>query len=142
MFKMSSHFSFRPYLHELWFLKKQESNWEFDSQPQTPWKQGSNELSLKHAIHRWKNLFEGYKILPSIFENKFDLRKIWATKVLGLPFGSPKEKWHLNVITMDRHKVHYRGEEWCLLPKVANHTKIVFEVLSTKSIAPFSFNLH
>jgi len=28
--------------------------------------------------------------------------------VLGLPLGSPKEKWHLDVVLMDKHIIYYR----------------------------------
>jgi hypothetical protein len=44
--------------------------------------------------------------------------KLWGPKVarvptlgiLGLPFGSPKKKCHLNVSLVERHKVYYKGE--------------------------------
>jgi len=32
--------------------------------------------------------------------------------------------------------------EWCLFPKVIGHEKLVFEVVLTKSVVPFPFNLH
>jgi hypothetical protein len=45
--------------------KRQESNWKFDSRPQTPWKQGSNELWLGHVINLslppWANLGQSHK---------------------------------------------------------------------------------
>jgi hypothetical protein len=41
----------------------------------------------------------------------------------------------------DAPSILYRGE-WCLLPKVMGHVKLVLEVILTKSIAPLSFNLH
>jgi hypothetical protein len=59
-----------------------ESNWEFDSRPQTPWNKGSNEVRIKCVIHHWKDISKGYKILSSHFQNKLDLRKIWTSKVL------------------------------------------------------------
>ncbi len=34
------------------------------------------------------------------------------------------------------------GREWCLFPKVAGRVKLVFEVVPTKLIAPFPFDLH
>jgi len=34
------------------------------------------------------------------------------------------------------------GREWCLFPKVAGHVKLMFEVVLTKFIAPFPFDLH
>ncbi len=92
-----------------------ELNWKFDSQSQIPWKQGSNEVWLERVIHHWKSIFKGYKIVPSHIKNKFDLRKIWASKVwdnkspnLGLPLGNPEEKWHLDAIPMERHIIYYR----------------------------------
>jgi hypothetical protein len=44
--------------------------------------------------------------------------KLWGSKVvevptlgiLGLPFGSPMTKCHLDVGLVERHKVYYRGE--------------------------------
>jgi hypothetical protein len=44
-----------------------ESNWEFDFQPQAPWKQGSNEVRLERAIHHWKDISKGYKIILEFF---------------------------------------------------------------------------
>jgi hypothetical protein len=35
------------------------------------------------AINCWKDLVEGYKILPLHFQNKLDLKKIRMSKVLG-----------------------------------------------------------
>jgi hypothetical protein len=97
--------------------KGQESNFQFDSRSQTPWKQGSNEFWLGQAIHHWKDFFKGYKILPS----HFFLKKTWFEKnmnvqsfritripVLGLPLGNSDEKWHLHVAPMQRHEVYYR----------------------------------
>jgi ribonucleotide reductase beta subunit family protein with ferritin-like domain len=57
--------------------KERESNWEFDSWPQTLWKQGSNEFWLGRFIHCWKDIFEGYKILPSHHKKILDLKIIW-----------------------------------------------------------------
>jgi hypothetical protein len=34
------------------------------------------------------------------------------------------------------------GREWCLLPKVVGHVKLVLEVVPTKSTPIFPFNLH
>jgi hypothetical protein len=56
--------------------KSQQSNWEFDSQPQIPFKQGPNDFQLRHAIHHWKELFKHYKILPLYAPNTFFKKKI------------------------------------------------------------------
>jgi hypothetical protein len=37
---------------------------------------GLNEIRLQYVIHRWKDIFEGYKILPSHSQNRLVLRKI------------------------------------------------------------------
>jgi hypothetical protein len=63
--------------------KGRKSTWEFDSRPQIPWKKASNEVQSGRVIHLWKDIFERYKILPSHFQNIFDLRKIWMSKFLG-----------------------------------------------------------
>jgi hypothetical protein len=28
--------------------------------------------------------------------------------VLGLPLGSPREKWHLDVVLAERHRIYYK----------------------------------
>jgi hypothetical protein len=42
-----------------------------------------------------------------IFKKKFDLKKIWAS-IKRPNFGSPGEKWHLDVVLAERHKIYYR----------------------------------
>jgi hypothetical protein len=61
----------------------QKKGQEFNFWPQIPLQQGPNDHQLGSVIHRWKDIFEGYKILFSHDSNRFDLRKIWASKVLG-----------------------------------------------------------
>jgi len=56
--------------------KGQESNREFDSQPQILLEQGSNDFQLGRVMHRWKDFFEDYKLLPLHAPKKLDLRKI------------------------------------------------------------------
>jgi hypothetical protein len=34
------------------------------------------KVQLGRAIHRWKDIFVKYKILPLHFQNKLDLKKI------------------------------------------------------------------
>ncbi len=55
--------------------KGHKSNWEIDSRSQTPWKQRSNKVQLDHAIHRWKYIFKGYKIMSLHFHKILDLKK-------------------------------------------------------------------
>jgi hypothetical protein len=51
--------------------KGQESNWEFDSQPQIPRKKGPHEVQLGRAIHQWRDLLRAIRYFPCIF--KIDL---------------------------------------------------------------------
>jgi hypothetical protein len=62
--------------------KGRKLNWEFYSPPQILWKQRCNECWLRHAIHHWKDPFEGYKILHLYSKKILDLKKIWTSKVL------------------------------------------------------------
>jgi hypothetical protein len=58
---------------------------------------------------------------------------------LGFLFGNLEKKCHLDVALQ---RVTKEGGEWCLLPKVTNHIKLVLEAMPTKSATPFAFNLH
>ncbi len=48
----------------------------------------------------------------------WECKRVWGNEpshsqilwILGLPLGSPRTKWHLNVGPMARHKVYYKGE--------------------------------
>jgi hypothetical protein len=51
--------------------------------------------------------------------------------ILEFSFGSPREKWHLDVVLAKKHKVYYREGEWCLLPKAAGCVNLVFKVVLT-----------
>jgi hypothetical protein len=50
------------------------------------------------------------------FENDINVQSFGTTKVLvlGLPLGNPGEKWHLDVVPVERHKIYYR--EGVVLP--------------------------
>jgi len=68
------------------------------------------------AICHWKDLFEGYKILPLYAQNQLDLRKILVFKVLGQQasqfwnshLGIVGKKCHLDVAFMERQKTYYK----------------------------------
>ncbi len=36
--------------------------------------------------------------------------KVLVVGILGLPFGNPKTKCHLDAGLMERHKIYYKGE--------------------------------
>jgi hypothetical protein len=68
---------------------------------------------------------------PKFGENKNC--SFWDS-ILGVPRKSN--------IWMESSQKAYNGGEWCLLPKVAGHVKLVLKVVFIKFIAPFPFDLH
>jgi len=71
-----------------------------------------------HVAYHWKALDEGYNFALNFISIEGLHTKLWGLKVvrvptlriLGLPFGSPRTKCHLDVGLMERHKVYYKGE--------------------------------
>jgi hypothetical protein len=65
-----------------------------------------------------KALDEGYNFVSDLISIGGLHIKLWAHKVmrvlavktLGLPFGSPKTKRHLDVGLVERHRIYYKGE--------------------------------
>jgi hypothetical protein len=70
------------------------------------------------ATYHCKALDEGYNfalVIIAIGDLHIELRdpkitRIPALRILGLPFGSPGTKCHLDVDLMEKHKVYYKGE--------------------------------
>ncbi len=104
--------------------KGRESNSQFDSRPQIPWKKGSNEVRLERAIHHWKDIFKGCRMLflqfqkENLFEKDMNVQSFGTTRV---SLGSPREKWHLDVVPMERYRIYYREGSGCLLPKAMGY---------------------
>ncbi len=98
--------------------KGQESNWQFDFQPQKVRNRLDFLVCRRHATRRWKDLDEGYNFSSDLISIQGLHAKLWAPKVAGvptlvisgLPFESPGTKCHLDVSLMERHKVYYKGE--------------------------------
>ncbi len=65
-----------------------------------------------------KALNKGYNFASDLISIGGLHTKLWGPKVvgvptlaiLGLPFGSPETKCHLDVGLVERHKVYYKGE--------------------------------
>ncbi len=68
--------------------------------------------------YHWKALDEGYNFVLDLMSIRGLHTKLWGPKVvgvstlgiLGLPFGNPGPKCHLDVGLVERHKVYYKGE--------------------------------
>ncbi len=76
-------------------------------------------LACKYcATYRWKALDEGYNFALDRIAIKDLHEKLWAPKVVGvpivgisgLPLGSLETKSHLDVASVERCKIYYKGE--------------------------------
>ncbi len=70
------------------------------------------------ATYHWKDLDKGYNFALDFTSIEGFHTKLWAPifvgvptlGISGLPFGSPRTKYHLDVGPMVRHRVYYKGE--------------------------------
>jgi hypothetical protein len=93
--------------------KGRESNWQFDFWPLKV----ENRPNLR-ATYLWKDLNEGYNFAFDRIAIRGLHKKLWAPKVagvqmvgiLGLPLGSPRTKSHLDVASVERCRVYYKGK--------------------------------
>jgi len=118
MFKMGSHDPFGHLKYKYGQKKGRESNWQFDSRPLKFGNQPDFLACRWCAIFHCKALNEGYNFALDFISIRGLHTKLWGFKVaevpilaiLGLPFGSPKTKCHLDVGLVERHKIYYKGE--------------------------------
>ncbi len=99
-----------------------ELNWQFDSQPLKVKNCPDFLVCRWHATYRWKVLDEGYNFVLNLTSIR-DLRsrapkvmEVQTLRILRLPLGSRRTKWHLGVSFMARHRVYYKGEGGGLPP--------------------------
>jgi len=98
--------------------KGRESNWQFDSRPLKVENRPDPAVCRWSATHRWKALREGYKFALDLVPIRGWNEKLWTPKVsgvqtgtiLGLHFGSPGKKCHLDASAAVRRKEYYMGE--------------------------------
>ncbi len=98
--------------------KGRESNWQFDSQPLKVGNRPDLLGCRQHATYRWKALDESYNFASEWTSIRGLLAMLWGSKVAGvpvggisgLPCGSPETKSHLDVASVERHRVYYKGE--------------------------------
>jgi hypothetical protein len=70
------------------------------------------------VTYRWKALDESYNFSSNLISIEGLHIKLWGPKVvgvstlgiLGLPFGSPGTKCHLDLSLVERHRVYYKGK--------------------------------
>jgi len=98
--------------------KGQESNCQFDSRPLKVGNRPESDVCRRNATWRWKALKESYKIFLDLILIKGLNKKLWLPKVsemqtgtvLGLHFGSPGKKCHLDVASAESCREYYMGE--------------------------------
>jgi hypothetical protein len=118
MSKLGLHCSFRIWNTSHGQKKGQKSKCQLDSRP----KKVGNRPDLlgcrRHATYLWKTLDENYNFALDFTSIRGLIAKLWGSKVArvpvgvisGLPLGSPKKESHLDVGSMARHKIYYKGE--------------------------------
>jgi len=118
MSKMGSHCSFEHLKHKLW--PKEGSGVELPVWLR-PLKVGNRPLTdvrFESATRRWKALDDRYNFALDHIAIRGLLAKLWGSKVLGVPFGvisglprgSPGKNSHLDVSSVESHRVYHKGE--------------------------------
>jgi hypothetical protein len=110
-----------------------ESNWEFDSWLQTPWKQRSNELQFGMLYTVGKIFLRAIRYNPHISKidliwKRYERPKFWNNKSPN--FGNLGEKWHLDVILVEKHKYIIRRG---LVPPPKGYESSLWEIVSAKT---------
>jgi len=98
--------------------KGRESNCQFDSRPLKVGNRPLSDVRFGSATRRWKALDESYNFASDHIAIEGLLAKLWGSKVpgvsfgaiSGLPLGSPGKNSHLDVGSMESHRVYYKGE--------------------------------
>jgi hypothetical protein len=98
--------------------KGRESNCQFDSRPLKVRNRPLPDVRFESATRRWKALDQSYKFSSDRVTIGGLLAKLWGSKVprvpfgaiSGLPRGSPGKNSHLDVGSVESHKVYYKGE--------------------------------
>jgi hypothetical protein len=146
MFKVPSYWSFRLDLHEWWSKAGVKLGIWFSTT--NPLKAGVKWGPIE-GIHRWKDIFKVYKILSLnsqkivfIWE-KYECPKFWVNKNFnfGIPTWESRGKVTFGCNPCEEAQSILYGGEWCLLPKVVGCVDLVFEIILTKSVAPFPLTI-
>jgi hypothetical protein len=98
--------------------KGQESNCQFDSRPLKVKNRPLLDVWFGNATRRWKALDKSYNFASDLIVIWGLLAKLWGSKVPGVPFGaisglslgSPGKNNHLDVGSVESHRVYYKGE--------------------------------
>ncbi len=125
--------------------KGRESNWQLDSQPLKVRNRPDFLAFRWRATYRWRVLDKGYNFALNLISIGGLHTKLLGPKVvevptlgiLGLPFGIPRTKSHLDVGLVERWKLYYKGEGggfpqvWAVVSLVSPSLHVAYP--STKS---------
>jgi hypothetical protein len=89
--------------------KRQESNWQLDSQPLKVKNRHNFIMCRQLGTYYWA-LDNGYNFAWNRIAIEGLHAKLCAPKVAGVPLESPRTKSHLDVGPVKRRKVYYKGE--------------------------------
>jgi hypothetical protein len=123
--------------------KGRESNCQFDSRPLKVENRPLSDVRFGSATRRWKALDKSYNFASDCIAIRGLLAKLWGFKVLGVPFGaipglpcgSPGKNSHLDVGSMESHRVYYKGEG-AGFPQVRAVVSLVCSCCSWLVLAP------
>jgi hypothetical protein len=95
-----------------------ELNLQFDSRPLKVGNRPDFLTCKWRATYCWQDLDKSYNFGLDLISIGGMCAKLWAPKVIGvpfvgisrLPFDSPGTKCHLDVGLVERHKIYYKGE--------------------------------
>jgi hypothetical protein len=71
--------------------KGRESKWQFDSRPLKVGNRCLPDVRFGSAIHRWKDLDEGYNFGSDLVAIQLWSRELWRFKFLGVPPGQNRD---------------------------------------------------
>jgi hypothetical protein len=98
--------------------KGRESNCQFDSRPLQVENRPLPDVRFGIATRLWKALDKSYNFALDRVAIRGLLAKLWGSKVPRVPFGaisklprrSPEKNSHLDVGSVESHRVYYKGE--------------------------------
>jgi len=98
--------------------KGRESNCQFDSRPLKVGNRPLSDVRFGSATWRWKALNKSYNFASDCIVIGDLLAKLWGFKIPGVPFGaipglpcgSPEKNSHLDVGSVESHRIYYKGE--------------------------------
>jgi hypothetical protein len=149
MLKIPFHCSFKPNLHELWSKEGVGLKLGIWFPTTNPLKEGVKWGLIGACYTPLEIYFQGSKKFPCTFKTnliweRYEGPKFWDNKSFdfGTPTWDSRGKVMFGCSPCREASNIIEGGEWCLFPKVIGCVKLVLEVVITKFVTPFPFDLH